>query len=410
MGRDGKFGMAKAFENIKVVDFSQVLAGPFATQQLALQSARVTKIEQRGAGDQARAMMAPEGPLGEHGMGPIFLCVNAGKRSMTLDLKHARASEIVHRLVADADVFIQNFKVGVIERMGFGYDSIRAINPSIVYCSISGYGQDGPRARDAAYDGAIQAASGMMSTTGFPENGPTRVGFTVADMSTGLTAAFAISSALFRRQVAGEGQFLDVSMLDCAMTLLGLHVANYNSTGEEPRLRGNGSPLMLATASQYATRGGYIFLSALKQNQISALFEVLGKPELIDDPRFSTGPARLENTALLGEELSALFLADDAANWAEKLGAAGVPASEMLTMAQAVAQPQLAHRNVLLDLPPPRGLDRPIRTAGAGFQSPTDGAGTDLPPPGIGEHTDAILAELGYDAAEIAVLREEAVV
>jgi len=402
--------MAKAFENINVVDFSQVLAGPFATQQLALQGAGVIKIEQRGTGDQARPMMAPEGPLREHGMGPIFLCVNAGKRSITLDLKHPRASEIVHRLVADADVFIQNFKVGVIDRLGFGYDAIRALNPSIVYCSISGYGQTGPRAGAAAYDGAIQAASGMMASTGFPETGPTRIGFTVADMTTGLTAAFAISSALFRRQVTGEGQFLDVSMLDSAMTQLGAHVANYMATGEEPVRRGNSSPLKIATANQYATRNGHVFLSALKQNQISALFEVLGKPAMIDDPRFSTDPARLENADLLADELTALFLADDAANWTEKLGAAGVPASEVMSIARAVEQPQLAHRGVLLDLPAPRGLDRPVRTAGAGFQSPTDSAGTDLPPPGIGEHTDEILAELGYDTGEIAVLRDEAVI
>lgn len=402
--------MAKAFEGIKVVDFSQVLAGPFATQQLALQGAGVIKIEQRGTGDQARAMMAPEGPIRDHGMGAIFLCVNAGKRSMTLDLKHARAAEIVHRLVADADVFIQNFKVGVIDRLGFGYDAIREITPSIVYCSISGYGQEGPRAAAAAYDGAIQAASGMISTTGFPDNGPTRVGFTVVDMTTGLTAAFAISAALFRRQVTGEGQFLDVSMLDSAMTQLGAHIADYMSTGREPTLHGNNSPMLIATANQYAARGGHVFLSALKQNQIAALFEVLGKPALIDDPRFSTDAARLENAALLGAELSVLFRADDAANWVEKLSAAGVPASEVLSVAQAVEQPQLAHRGVLLDLPPPRGLDRPIRTAGAGFQSPTDSAGTDLPPPGIGEHTDAILAELGYDANAIAVLRDEAVV
>ncbi len=402
--------MAKAFENIKVVDFSQVLAGPFATQQLALQGAAVIKIEARGAGDQARQMMTPEGPLRDHGMGPVFLCVNAGKRSITLDLKHPKAGEIVRRLVADADVFIQNFKVGAIDRLGFGYDAIRAINRSIVYCSISGYGQEGPRAAAAAYDGAIQAASGMISTTGFPDNGPTRVGFTVVDMTTGLTAAFAISSALFRRQVTGEGQFLDVSMLDCALTQLGVWVADYSATGREPQLLGNASPMRIATSDQYPARSGFVMVSALLESQIIALLEVLGRPELIEDPRFSSDDARRENADALRVELRETFRTDDASVWVDKLAAAGVPASEVMGMGQAVEQPQLAHRGVLLDLPPPRGLDRPIPTPGAGFQSPTDSAGTDLPPPGIGEHTDAILAELGYDGSEIAALRDDAVV
>lgn len=402
--------MAKAFENIKVIDFSQVLAGPFATQQLALQGAQVIKVEQRGAGDQSRAMMAPEGTLRDLGMGPIYLSVNAGKRSMTLDLKHPGAGEIVRRLVADADVFIQNFKVGAIDRLGFGYDAIRAINPAIVYCSISGYGQEGPRAKAAAYDGAIQAASGMMSMTGFAENGPTKIGFTVVDMSTGLTAAFAISSALYRRQATGEGQFLDVSMLDSALTLLGVHVANYAATGREPVLHGNASALLTATIDQYVARSGYVYLTAIQESQIFALFAVLGKPALRDDPRYSSDAARQENAGPLKAELSALFRTDDAEIWAEKLAAAGVPASSVLGMAQALEQPQIAHRGVLLDLPPPRGLDRPVRTAGAGFQSPVDSAGTDLPPPGIGEHTGAILAELGYDDAQIASLRADAVV
>jgi len=402
--------MAKAFENIKVVDFSQVLAGPFATQQLALQGAAVIKIEARGAGDQARQMMTPEGPLRDHGMGPVFLCVNAGKRSITLDLKHPKAGEIVRRLVADADVFIQNFKVGAIDRLGFGYDAIRAINRSIVYCSISGYGQEGPRAGAAAYDGAIQAASGMISTTGFADNGPTRVGFTVVDMTTGLTAAFAISSALFRRQVTGEGQFLDVSMLDCALTQLGVWVADYNATGREPQLLGNASPMRIATSDQYPARSGFVMVSALLESQIITLLEVLGRSDLIADPRFSSDDARRENADALRVELRETFRTDDASVWVDKLAAAGVPASEVMGMGQAVEQPQLAHRGVLLDLPPPRGLDRPIPTPGAGFQSPTDSAGTDLPPPGIGEHTDAILAELGYDGSEIAALRDDAVV
>ena len=401
--------MAKAFDNIRVADFSQVLAGPFATQQLALLGADVIKVEVRGAGDQARGMLA-SGWYQENRMAPLYLSVNAGKRSMTLDLKHERAKDIVHRLVKESDVFIQNFKGGVIDRLGFGYEAIKEINPSIVYCSISGYGQEGPKAGAAAYDSAIQAASGMITTTGYPENGPTRVGFTVVDMTTGITAAYAIASALFRRQVTGEGQYLDVAMLDSALTQLGPLVANYTVAGEAPKLNGNASLTGLASAEQYACKKGYVLLAVLLDNQVAALFEVLGRPELIEDPRFATHEARLGCYQEFRALLEDLFTADTAANWVRKLAAAGAPASELLTVPQAVEQPQLQHRNVVMDLPPPAGFDSPIRTVGAGFQSPADTPGTEVPPPGVGEHTDEILAELGYDTETIAALRSDAVV
>jgi len=401
--------MTKAFENIRVADFSQVLAGPFATQQLALLGADVVKVEVRGDGDQARGMLAT-GEYLEKRMAPLYLSVNAGKRSMTLDLKHTRAKDIVHRLVKDSDVFIQNFKGGVIDRLGFGYEAIKEINPSIIYCSISGYGQEGPKAGAAAYDSAIQAASGMITTTGYPENGPTRIGFTVVDMTTGLTASYAIAAALFRRQVTGEGQFLDVAMLDSALTQLGPLVANYTVAGDEPNLNGNSSITGLASAEQYACKEGHVLLAVLLDNQVAALFEVLGRPELAEDPRFSTHQARLENYAGLRAVLEELLLVDTAANWVPMFAAAGAPASELLTVPQAVQQPQLEHRNVMLDLPTPMGLDAPIRTVGSGFQSPTDTPGTNTPPPGIGEHTDEILSELGYDSETIASFRSDEVV
>jgi len=401
--------MAKAFDNIRVADFSQVLAGPFATQQLGLLGADVIKVEVRGVGDQARGMLT-SGWYQENRMAPLYLSVNAGKRSMTLDLKHERAKEIVHRLVKDSDVFIQNFKGGVIDRLGFGYEALREINPTIIYCSISGYGQEGPKAGAAAYDSAIQAASGMITTTGYPENGPTRVGFTVVDMTTGITAAYAIASALFRRQVTGEGQFLDVAMLDSALTQLAPLVANYTVAGEEPRLNGNASLTGLASAEQYACKEGYALLAVLLDNQVAALFNVLGQPGLIEDPRFATHEARLGHYSEFRMTLEKLFLADTASNWVGKLAAAGVPASELLTVPQAVEQPQLQHRNVIMDLPAPAGFDRPIRSVGSGFQSPSDTPGTDVPPPGIGEHTDEILVELGYDVDAIESFRLDKVV
>ena len=202
----------QAFTGIRILDFTQVLAGPFATQQLAQLGADVIKIEQRDLGDITRGLMS----TGADGMAPSFLTCNLGKRSLTLDLKHARAKQIIHQLVATSDAVVENFKPGTIERLGFGYEALRAIKPDLIYASISGYGQSGPKSELPAFDGAIQAASGMMSVSGHPDTGPVRTGYFSVDMSTALNAAFAISAALFRRHQTGEGQRVDVSMMDTA--------------------------------------------------------------------------------------------------------------------------------------------------------------------------------------------------
>src|SRR4051812_17662948 len=227
--------MTKAFAGLRVVDFSQVLAGPFCTQQLALLGADVIKIEEPTQGDQSRGIMA-DNDIGRIGMSPYFLAMNANKRSMTLDLKHPRAKEVLTKLLANSDVLVQNFRAGVLERLGFGYEAVRAIRPDIVYCSISGYGQEGPYAGAPAYDGAIQAVSGMMGVTGHPDSGPTRIGFTVVDLGTALMAAFAIAGALFRRATTGEGQHLDVSMLDTSLSLMAPLISVYMNVGQAPEL------------------------------------------------------------------------------------------------------------------------------------------------------------------------------
>src|SRR5690606_39281225 len=206
--------MSKPFSGVRILDFTQVLAGPYATSHLAMLGADIVKVEQPAGGDQAREMLPAAGPLQDHRLSPMFISMNMGKRSLTLDLKKPEAREVVHRLVERSDVLIQNFKAGTMERMGFGPEVLQEINPRLVYCSISGYGQTGPKAKQAAYDPAIQAASGMMSITGHPDTGPMKTGFWATDMATGVTAAFAIAGALFERPSTGKGRLLDVSMLD----------------------------------------------------------------------------------------------------------------------------------------------------------------------------------------------------
>jgi len=397
--------MTKAFEGVRVIDFSQVLAGPFAAGQLALLGADVIKIEQPGQGDQMRTMMA-NNELVALKLSPTFLGVNTNKRGITIDLKHPDASEIVHRLLSGADVVIENFKAGVIERLGYGYEAVRTVKPDIIYCSISGYGQQGPMAGKAAYDGAIQAASGMMSVTGTPDSGPLRVGYMPVDISTGITAAFAISSALFRRTQTGEGQHLDVAMLDSAMTLLGPNIAKYLMVGQTTERVGNASPTGQGTANTWATMDGHIQMTVITDAMTAKMCAVFEQPELADDPRFASVQGRVEHADEIVAIIAGILVEKSTAAWIESLGSAGVPVAPVHSIDQLMNFPQLEHRGVMMTMPAPPGMEGKIRVTGAGFHASNgEPEGTRVGPL-LGQHTDEVLAEIGYDEDAIRAFRE----
>ncbi len=397
--------MAQAFSGIRIIDFTQVLAGPIATQQLALLGADVIKIEERVNGDQTRGLLN-DTPGANPSMSPSFLSCNLGKRSITLDLKSPSAAEIVHRLVRTADVVVENFRAGVMDRLGFGYEALKAIRPDIVYCSISGYGQEGPKAGTPAYDGAIQADSGMMSITGHPGTGPTRTGYMPVDMATGLNTAFAISAALYRRLATGEGQRLDVAMMDTAIVLQTPQISNFLVNGVVPELIGNRSPTGQPTANSFATRDGFMNVLALKEPQVQALLEAIGRADLLSDPRFQNAPARMQHYDEVYTLVADILRTKPTAEWLDVFARSRVPAAAIRAFPEVLADEQFRHRHTFIRFPKPGETDTQVDLVRAGYQADTDGPDTVLPPPMHGEHTEQVLCEIGYDEDAIAKLRD----
>jgi len=395
----------KPFAGVRILDFTRYLAGPYGTYQLALLGADVIKIESH-EGDESRHLLVSR-EWAERKMASSFLAVNANKRSITLDLRQPAAVEVITRLVPTTDVVWENFRPGVMDRLGLGYDALAAINPRLVYCAVSGFGHTGPERTTAAFDGKLQAMSGIMSITGDPAGGPMRAGFAICDTIGGMTAALAVVSALYQRAHTGRGQFVDVAMLDAALAFIPGPVAEYSVAGIPQRQIGNGSVSRKPTAGRFRARDGYLVLAVLTEKQFVALMRTIGRADALDDPRFKDWRARTENEPALREIIEGALAKDDPKSWEARLTAADVPCATVWKIEEITRHPQLEHRDVLQTIDSRYG---PMRLVGAGFRLAHGSPGIEREPPTLGEHTDEILAEAGYTPAEIKDLRRDGVI
>ena len=392
-------------EGVRVLDLTNVLAGPFACYQLAVLGTEVIKIEVPGTGDLARQLGA-DSALNKQLMGASFLAQNAGKLSVTLNLKKSAAKEAFRKLVATSDVVVENFRPGVMDRLGLGYAALKEVRPSIIYCAISGFGQDGPLRGNPAYDQIIQGLSGVMSVTGSPDTAPLRVGYPVCDTMGGITAAFAIAAALVHRERTGEGELIDVSMLEATLVAMGWAVSNWLIAGVHPTPMGNEN-MTAAPSGAFRTGHGLLNIAANKQEQFETLARLVGRPELIADPRFAGREDRKKNRFELKTELELALAKRSAAEWAPQLNAEGVPAGEVLSVPEVLKHTQVIDRQLVRQFPNVEGAEREVSVVRAGFRLASGDPAPSTPPPALGADTDTILADLGYSAADLASRRQE---
>ncbi len=387
---------------IRVLDLTNVLAGPYCCYQLALMGAEVIKVERPGSGDLARVLGA-DPDRNKAGMGISFLAQNAAKKSVTLDMKHEHGKALLKKLVRNADVLVENFRPGVMDRLGLGYEILKAENPRLIYCAISGFGQDGPRRNDPAYDQIVQGISGVMSITGAPETAPYRVGFPLADTVGGLTAAFAISSAL---NATPRGAFLDVAMTEAVISTMGWVVSNHLIGGVTPAAHGNENTTS-APSGTFATADSPINIAANRDEQWQALARQLGRNDLLDDPAYTTREDRKANRHALRAELELTLTTRPAKEWVRELNDIGVPTGQVLTVADALDDPQLSGRGLIgtLDI---HGED--LQLAGSPIVMDGSRKHPGTAPPELGADNSAIWSELGLSQDEIDALKKEGII
>ena len=374
-------------QGLRVIDLTRVLAGPFCTMMLGDMGAEVIKIEEPGQGDETRGWA----PFID-GWSTYFLGVNRNKKSVVLDLKDPQDADALRRLIAKADVLVENFKPGSLAKLGFSYSDVSRLNPRIVYCSISGYGQTGPRAGLSGYDVIIQGESGLMDVTGQPDGPPTRVGIAITDYFAGFYAIQGILLALIERQQTGHGQYVDIALFDSLLSALSLPVGIHFATGQSPQRMGNDHP-SIAPYETLRARNGFIIVAAGNPRLWTQLCIAIGAEHLVDDPRFENNTERLRHRTELKRELETRFQQFTLDELIKRLQAHNVPCGQVRSIADALADPQVAAREMVIAIEHPdlgtiNNLGNPVKLSA----SPAE---VRLPPPRLGEHTDEVLKEFG---------------
>jgi crotonobetainyl-CoA:carnitine CoA-transferase CaiB-like acyl-CoA transferase len=394
--------MSAALENIRVVDLTRTLAGPFCTMMLGDMGADVIKIEEPEHGDETRSWT----PFW-NGESTQFVSFNRNKRSLTVNLKEREGVDIVLGLARDADVMIESFRAGALDRMGLGYEAVREVKPDIVYCSISGFGRTGPLAQKPGYDLLIQAYSGLMGLTGEPDGMPMRVGFSLVDLFTGMMAYGSIMTALYHRQQTGEGQWVEAALLDGQVAALSYHAAAYLATGQEPQRMGSGHPSLVPYQS-FPASDGFFILGVANQGLWQRFCTAIERPDLLDDPRFRTNDDRVAHRAQCVEVLSRIFQARTVAEWVEIIGNAGVPCGPINRVSQVVNDPQVLARNLMVDIPHPHVPN--LRVPGPPLKLTQTPPSVRCHPPLLGQHNEEVLCQMGYSQEEIVRLKEQGVI
>ena len=394
--------MASALENIKVVDLTRTLAGPFCTMLLGDMGADVVKIEEPEHGDETRAWTPFWNDVSTQ-----FLTFNRNKRSLSINLKEKEGVDIVLGLAAEADIMVESFRGGTLERLGLGYDAVRKLNPDIIYTTVSGYGRTGPMADMPGYDLIIQAYSGLMHLTGEPDGMPLRVGFSLVDLFTGMMTYGSILTALRYRDNTGEGQWIDSSLLDGQVATMSYHATGYMATGKEPHRMGSGHPSLVPYQS-FQSSDGYFILGCANQGLWERMCHAIGRADFLDDPRFTTNTDRVEHRAGCVGGLSEIFAKEPTDYWVKLITGAGIPCGPINRVSDVVNSPQVQARNMVVEVPHPEVPN--LRIPNSPLKLTSTPPTIRRYPPLLGEHNDEILAAAGYDASQISQLRERGVI
>jgi formyl-CoA transferase/CoA:oxalate CoA-transferase len=395
--------MSQVLKGIKVLDLTRALAGPYCTMLLADYGAEVIKVELPGTGDDTRGW----GPPFVQGESAYFMSINRNKKSLTLDMKNPRSKDILERMIRQSDIIVENFRPGAADRLGLGYEQVKKINPKIIYCSISGFGQDGPYRELPGFDQTLQGMGGMMSITGEPDGPPMKVGVAIADISGGMFAAFGIMLALFHREKTGKGQWVDTSLLDSQIAWLTYRAGEYFASGKLPEKVGSGHP-MIVPYQAFKAKDEYINIAAGNDQLWKRFCKVINMENIMDDPKFATNAKRVENRKELIPILSKIIETKTGAEWLKLLEDAGIPAGPIYTLDKLFSDPQVLHRKMMVELTHPKAGK--IKVTGVPVKLSEAPGEITAPPPLLGQHNKEVLKDLGYSAEEIEKLIADKVV